>query len=191
MQPKRLRHDYRLTIDLFIYPKPFRDLRLIDEARYSLDIPNAGGSSDVSEALSMQYMHDKFGASDFIPEMDVPYWIDAKKCDYLMKIKGEYIGVSVTRAISYPFELDYTMEKARDLISRKLYGLIVARSCTSDGYEFAESILHVWCYNAKVASLIEAAHDAIVAEDKGQETYDQVHVICTICTYGYVYTNRP
>lgn len=177
---------------MFIYPNPFSDLHLVREARYSLDIPNAGGSSDVSEALSMQYMHNRFGARDFIPEMDVPYWIEYKMCDFLATFGNEWVGVSVTRAVPYPFDTgEYTLEKATNLLQRKLYGLIVAREAIMEDYGFSRSILHVWCYNSKIANLIEAAHNAIAVNDaKSHRTYDQVHVICTICPYKYVYTNR-
>lgn len=141
----------------------------------------------------MQYMHNKFGATDFIPEMDVPYWIEYKMCDFLMMLKGKWVGVSVTRAVpSYPFENgEFTFERARELLERKLYGLIVAREAVMEEYGFTESVLHIWCYSAKIASLVEAAHDSIVAENStNKETYDQVHVMCTVCSYEYVYTNR-
>lgn len=158
-----------------------------------MEIPNAGGSSDVSEAISMQYMHNKLGATAFIPEMDVPYWIEYKMCDYLMMLRGEWIGVSVTRAVPYPFETgEFTPSKARELLERKLYGLIVAREAIMEEYGFSRSILHVWCYNSKIASLIESAHDSIVKEEveQGQDTYDHVHVVCTVCPYEYIYSNK-
>jgi hypothetical protein len=151
-----------------------------------LEIPNAGGSSDISEALSMQYMYNRFGAADFIAEMDVPYWIDAKKCDFMMTVGSEWIGVSVTRAIPYPFNQDYTLERATELLKRKLYGLVVAKEAIMEEYGFSKSVLHIWCYNAKCAKMIQKAHALLITED----SYDQVHVICTINSCPFIYTNK-
>jgi hypothetical protein len=167
---------------------------MIPAARRSMDIPNAGGASNLSEALSMQYMYENMGCTDFIPEMEVAYYIEYKMCDYMMKDAqtGENVGVSVTRAVSYPFSIEYTIERARDLLYRKLYGLIVAKDCVDDGFEFYKSILHIWCYSELAALMIEQAHAEITAQDMaGERTYDDVHVICTICPAVYIYTNRP
>ncbi len=164
------------------------------EARHSLDVPNAGGSSGLSEALSMQYMHRRHGARSFVAEMEVPYWIEYKICDYLMLVdeKELYVGVSVTRAVPYPFGTLYTIERARELLKRKLYGLIVAQECVREDYGFHECILHVWCATREAADRINQAHMEIAASGTEESaTYDKVHVICTVCPHKYLYTNRP
>jgi hypothetical protein len=180
----------KVTMDKCTLPL---QIPLVPEAFHSMEIPNAGGSSDISEALSMQYMHDRLGATGFLAEMEVPYWIEYKICDYLMILNDEWVGVSVTRAVNYPFDQEYTMEKARTLLERKLYGLIVAKEAVMEDYGFDKCILHVWCYTERAAELIRTVYDEISIEDaaKGDPTYDQVYVMCTVCSSQFIYTNHP
>jgi hypothetical protein len=147
-------------------------------------LPNAGGNSSISEALSMQYMFQKYGTCHFVAEMEIEYWILGKMCDYLLVLKDENIGVSVTRAVKYPFDIEFTYEDAEMLLHRKLFGLISARNCVSDKHAFYRSILHVWCLSYNTASYVKTAFEQL------DNTYDNISVICTICTSMYVYTNR-
>ena len=166
---------------------------LHQDAQRSLEIPNAGGSSDISEALSMQYMFHMHGATSFVAEMEVPYWLEYKICDYLMKVRGreEYVGVSVTRAVPFPFYEPYTIERARELLQRKLYGLIVAQECVREDFGFSRCILHVWCSSKQAATQILLAHQEIVESGTDESlTYDDVELICTVCTSRYLYTNK-
>lgn len=181
--------DYKFTADRWDVPE-FRDVEFADTAKRSMEIPNAGGSSNISEALSMEYMTKKFGVTHFIPEMEVVYWCDACLCDFLMVLPDENVGVSVTRAVSYPFDSEFTMERARELLNRKLYKLMVARNAISEAQSFYRSVLHVWCYNEQVADRIRQAHEEMVKSDTDR-TYNDVHVICTVCEKLYIYTNRP
>jgi hypothetical protein len=206
--------EYAFFSDVCTFPD-FKDITFAAAARRSMDISNAGGSSELSEALSMQYMHMMFGLNDFIPEMEVAYYIDYKMCDYLIRLDAPVdgagssqdertekedqplsnnVGVSVTRAVSYPFGTPYTMEKARELLNRKLYGLVVARECVAEANPFQRAILHVWCYSSETAEMIRAAHGEMVAEDSAlpseQRTYDSVAVICSVCSQTFIYNNR-
>jgi hypothetical protein len=178
---------YLLTVDRCQFPE-FNSIAFLDIPRYSMEIPNAGGSSNKSEALSMQFMHYRFGATDFIPEMDVDYWIDYKMCDYLMSLHGENIGVSVTRAIAHPFDSPYTYDMALNLLDKKLYGLIVARNCISERHQFFRAILHIWCMHQQTATSLQQAYQEMVRRDT-TKTYDNVYVMCTICSHKYIYTN--
>lgn len=180
---------YLFTIDSCVFPN-FDRIALIDTPKRSLSIRNAGGSSEISEALSMQYMYYRFNASRFIPEMEVDYWIESKICDYLMRCNNENFRVSVTRAISYPFTQEFSYESALALLNKKLYGLIVARNSISDKHMFHRSILHIWCMTVGTAYNIKKAHDEIVRLDTNH-TYDNVFVICTVCPHVYIYNNRP
>lgn len=180
---------YLLTIDSCTFPN-FDQIAFIDTPRRSLSIKNAGGSSEISEALSMQYMYYRFNASRFIPEMEVDYWIESKICDYLMRCNNENFGVSVTRAVSYPFTQEFSYDSAFALLNKKLYGLIVARNSISDKHMFHRSILHIWCMTAHTAHNIRKAYDEIVRQDINR-TYDNVFVICTVCPHVYIYNNHP
>lgn len=185
MKHLRTPGDYEFTLDTFSTPD-----QLCDDAIRALEIPNAGGSSRISEALSVQYMYQKLGAHTFSLEMEISYWIEYKMCDFLMVDNtGENVGVSVTRACPYPFHDEYTAERASELLTRKLYGLIVARDCVSEEHSFQKSILHVWCMNIRVAERICEALEQIRSLEL-DKTYDGVHVICTVCQERQIYTNH-
>jgi hypothetical protein len=159
-------------------------------SKYSMEIPNAGGSSNISEALSMEYMAQVIGAKRFIPEMEVLYWIEASMCDFIMTDgQGENVGVSVTRAVRYPFNIEFTLDDARFLLNKKLYKLMVARNSISEEQSFFKSILHIWCHSKTAADNLEVAHSELIQSDT-EGTYENVHVICTVCDKQYIYTNR-
>lgn len=180
--------NYSFTIDKCIFPC-FSNVAFLDTPRRSLSIMNAGGSSEKSEALSMQYMFYRFGAIRFIPEMEVDYWIECKICDFIMNIGNENIGVSVTRAMSYPSNTDFTYDNAIILLNKKLYGLVVARNCVSDKHKFFRSILHIWCSTSIAAQQIKSAYYDIIKTDF-ECSYDNVYVICSICNNNFIYTNK-
>jgi hypothetical protein len=140
----------------------------------------------------MKYMYMRYHTTEFIPEMEVSYWIDCKKVDYLMfdKSLGEYVGVSVTRAVPYPWNTDYTLQQAETLLRKKLYGLVVARASVSDECGFSTSILHIWCYNKSAAINIRKAHELLMSGGSDTSTFETVSVVCTICDTQYIYTNR-
>ena len=176
---------YTFSIDICLFPE-FNSINFIPQAKHSMEIQNAGGSSEKSEALSMQYMSNMFGAKNFIPEMEVSYWIEYKICDFLMQIKNENIGVSVTRAFNYPFNSEFTYEKALWLLNKKLYGLIIARNCISKKHKFFRSILHIWCLNMQTANTLKKAFNEIIINDT-EKTYSSVYIICSICDQHCIY----
>jgi hypothetical protein len=108
-----------------LIPVPFKKLYLPKNARRSLTIPNAGGSSNLSEALSMYYMRNRFKGSGFVLETEMRYWINYKMCDFLVKIYGQRFGVSVTRAFGYPTPKHYTEESAYNLLIRSIHSHVV------------------------------------------------------------------
>lgn len=59
---------------------------------------NAGGSSEYSEALSIDLLAEKLGAQSVQLEMEVPYWFAGKMFDYVaIRQDGTSAAVSVTR----------------------------------------------------------------------------------------------
>lgn len=115
-------------------------------AKMSLTIPNAGGTSVRSEALSIHVMEGVFAATNVLCEMQVHYdghpW---SMVDYLCTIRGRRIGVSVFRAMVGPSEkrTAFTYEDAERLVRKKLKGLIVARNSMASEHRFNKCILHV------------------------------------------------
>lgn len=129
--------------------------------------PNAGGKSVVSEALSMEYMCRRFGAHDVITEMEVIYWSPAwKKVDYVCSVAGQRVGVSVTRCMAFGRNVFDTKEAMR-LMSKKLHGLVIARSGITPAQRYTSSILHCWCQTAEIA---EAARLAVIQLKKDEHS---------------------
>eukprot|EP00947_MAST-08B_sp_MAST-8B-sp1_P006431 g6431.t1 len=129
-------------------------------ASRSLFVPNAGGHSVISEAVSIEYMRRTRAALTVALEMEVGYkWSNWAMVDYCARIGGrEWVGVSVTRATGFPRACDFDRESADRLLRKKLYGLIVARRGISKRHGYKRSILHVIAESeGAVEHLCEAA----------------------------------
>lgn len=162
---------------------------LCDDAKKILDMPNAGGSSILSEALSMQILHDQYHATGVRTEMEIEYWSDWwKRCDYLTKINGENVAVSVTR-VAYAPGKEFTEEMAIQLFEKKLYGLVVARAglITETDESFFKSILHILCRSEKEVQILRTIYDRL-----SMELRSDIEVIITVVTgrTDLIFTNR-
>ncbi|KAG6553000.1 hypothetical protein Mapa_005337 [Marchantia paleacea] len=126
------------------------------DAQRVLHEPNAGGSSSISESLSVEYFARRFQARDIVTEMEVEYCMkNWKKVDYICTLYGERVGVSVTRAMSYPNPEQFSKDTAYKLLYKKLFGLVVARHGVKEKHNFSRCILHIWCETHSAAKLLE------------------------------------
>lgn len=157
---------------------------LCKSARKALVVKNAGGKSQVSEAVSIQFFAERFKAKRFILENDVEYWAPFKMVDYLCLIDDENVGVSVTRAMGYPNDEHFDESQAEKLLKRKLYGLVVSRNCTVKKHAFFKAILHIWCRSEEVAATLKTTFDKM-----DQTTYENVYLVVTVCQESCIYTN--
>lgn len=120
-----------------------------------LDEPNAGGSSDQSEAVSFAMLKVLFDAELVATEMKVKYeWSGTKKIDYLARARDLTLGVSVTRAYRHRGKFD--SEDAVELLCKKLHGLYLASRAVCDCHEWDIPVLHIWCSGESSANLIAA-----------------------------------
>mmetsp|Transcript_12538 Transcript_12538/g.18936 ORF Transcript_12538/g.18936 Transcript_12538/m.18936 type:complete len:245 (+) Transcript_12538:114-848(+) len=165
------------------------------QAQKVLDEPNAGGTSVVSEALSAEYMVRRFGAQDIVTEMAIQYWFpNWKKIDYIATIFGGRVGISVTRAMGYPYASDFKMEDAVRLCQKKLNGLVVARAGISPAFSYERSILHCWCQTQEISNMMYIAFHEMIARDKIENStcptlVGSITLILTVCdTISGVYT---
>lgn len=77
------------------------------------------------QSLSMEYFSRRFQARDVVTEMEVEYrCMNWKKVDYICTLYGERVGVSVTRAMSYPNPAAFKPDEAYRLLYKKLFGLV-------------------------------------------------------------------
>lgn len=160
------------------------------EASGSLDVINAGGKSDVSEALSIQYFLSVFGATNFIYEKQIDYYIEYKMVDFICNIGYRRVGISVTRAMKYPHPDLFTFGDARNLLQKKLYGLIVARNAVNDCHTFYKSVLHIWCQTPHIAFLLREAYSRLDIDDYGLDVRGVVILALTICNTPEIYHNN-
>lgn len=160
------------------------------DALRSLTVENAGGKSEVSEALSMQYFHERFGASQFLLEREVEYWCVYKMVDFVCTIAKTRIGVSVTRAMGFPTPDHFDAESALHLLRKKLYGLIVARNAVDKKHRFFKSILHIFCQTPHIAALLREAYAGLDVNDFGLNIKGAVILRLTVCVDPRVYQNR-
>lgn len=151
--------------------------QLGSEARKVINEPNAGGSSWISEALSVEVLNRCLGACDVVTEMQVEYFFsNCKKVDYVARLPGrsgrrsDRCGVSVTRAMGFPSESNFSLEDANHLLLKKLQGLVVARSCISEAHSFTQSLLHVWCASNRIAELVRQAAETMLSDFPGGES---------------------
>jgi hypothetical protein len=157
-----------------------------DEAMSVLTTQNAGGSSELSECISMQIMYNQFGARGVKTEMEVKYWNDHwKRCDYVTRF-GENkhkTAVSVTRAMTRRKDIEFTRQMAGQLFVKKLSGLVSARSGMND-YQtgFDNCILHVLCTSDKDANTLWEAYYAMnqCLDEKKCDIFDGISVVVTI-----------
>eukprot|EP01098_Paradermamoeba_levis_P005469 TRINITY_DN229_c0_g1_i2.p1 TRINITY_DN229_c0_g1~~TRINITY_DN229_c0_g1_i2.p1 ORF type:complete len:341 (-),score=117.04 TRINITY_DN229_c0_g1_i2:123-1145(-) len=120
--------------------------------RLALD-PNAGGNSVWSEVYSFEVLQRAFGAELVKTEMEIEYWPEgSKKTDYICKIGGQLVGVSVTRAMK--FKGEFTEEDAMKLLTKKLFGIQQSTQNVSREYNWKKQILHTWSQNAQTTKLL-------------------------------------
>ena len=172
-----------------LYLISFKGIQLVGEAYRSLTIENAGGNSVYSEAISIQYFEKIWKARDIILEMEVSYWIKYKMVDYICSIQGNRIGVSVTRAMSYPEPSHFTYKDAVKLLRKKIYGLIVSRSSVVKSQRFYKSVLHIFCQTEQIAQFLHKAYISFDEEDFNLQVKSDIIVILTISSQPELYSN--
>ena len=166
-----------------------------DEAQKILREPNAGGASVVSEALSAEYMARRFGARDIVTEMAIQYWFpNWKKIDYIATFFGGRVGISVTRAMGFPYATDFDMEDAIRLCEKKLNGLVIAKSGISPACRYERSILHCFCQTEEISNLMLIAFNEMIQRDKMEHPNcptleGSITLILTVCDIREVYTD--
>jgi hypothetical protein len=121
--------------------------------------PNAGGSSKLSEAFAVEVLTRCELASLLKTEMEIVYTDPAGKLtDELVQIQGYKIGVSVTRAVGYPFDAPYTVAQAKALLDKKLQGVLDSTANVSTADRWQKQILFVLAYAQEHADAIQAAY---------------------------------
>jgi hypothetical protein len=107
---------------------------------------NAGGSSLLSEVFAFELLARCEGAPLLKTETEVEYDAEGAITDLLVQIDDAKIGVSVTRAVGFPFEAPYTAEQARALLDEKLADIVESSANVSDEDRWRKQILAVLAF---------------------------------------------
>ncbi|KAG0179961.1 hypothetical protein DFQ28_003550 [Apophysomyces sp. BC1034] len=128
-------------------------------ARRMLRSPNAGGSSVLSEALSIELLARLFGMDLVKTETELTYRYRGRPItDYacrpprLVTRANDTLGVSVTRAVAY--KRRYTKQDATHLLTKKLQGILQSTENIINP-KFDKQILHVWAESGANADLVK------------------------------------
>lgn len=123
------------------------------------DEGNLGGSSLLSEVMSFDVLARCEGVSLLKTESEIIYDDDGgPKTDLLIDSGGVQVGVSVTRAVAFPFDDPYPAEAATVLLEDKLAGVLASTDNVSPADAWPKQILHILAYAPMHADVLEAAY---------------------------------
>jgi len=106
--------------------------------------PNAEGNSLVSETISLEILHRLLNVERVSTEMEVTYkYSNWKIVDFIVKTAEKNVGVSVTRAMTFPDPDAFDADRASALLTKKIFGLVLARRSACEKDAFNSCILHV------------------------------------------------
>ena len=148
--------------------------------------PNAGGSSGFSEIFAFEELASCETATLMHTETEISYDVDGKITDLEVWLGGEKIGVSVTRAQTYPLGTPYTVSAARTLLNKKLGDIKMSTANVSDADQWRKQILAILAWDTQAADTFADAWAMVDASVKA----DTLVVITT--TEGddtFIYTN--
>lgn len=118
---------------------------------------NAGGSSIASEVFSFEVLNRCDMAILLKTETEVVYDVQGKITDLLVSVDALKVGVSVTRAVSFPRDTPYTAMTAQNLMDKKLADILVSSANVAAQDAWKKQILHVLVDRSEHVPVLEAA----------------------------------
>lgn len=149
---------------------------------------NAGGSSVLSEAFAFEMLSRCESASLLKTETFIEYDVEGSLTDFLAEIDSEKIGVSVTRAVAFPFEDPYQVSQATELLSDKLIDVQESTANVALVDRWQKQILAVLAYSPGHADAIAEAWMQLDSETRADTV---VHVMVTNGSDDFIYCNGP
>jgi hypothetical protein len=148
--------------------------------------PNAGGSSGLSEAFAFEELARCEQATLLKTETEIVYATTGKITDLEVSMMGHKIGVSVTRAVAFPFGDPYTVDAATTLIQRKLQDIQTSSADVSAADKWDKQILAVLAWDDAAADSVTQAWTALDAATKADTL-----VVITVTNGAdmFIYTN--
>ena len=151
-----------------------------------INTPNAGGNSLLSEVFALEQLTRCEGATLLATETEIVYSTPGKITDFEASIQGEKIGVSVTRAETYPLGQTYTLQAATTLITRKLDDIQTSTKDVSPGDKWDKQILAILAYDDQAADTMAQAWTML---DDATRADTLVVITTTDGDDTFIYTN--
>ncbi|XP_052681551.1 AAC-rich mRNA clone AAC4 protein-like isoform X1 [Crassostrea angulata] len=136
---------------------------LSDDARQIIQVTNAGGNSEISEAISYEIFYRYRCAKLVMTENEIENHLDGGPLvDYVCEIHSKVVAVSVTRAMN---------KNAKDLLKRKLDGIAAAtekqkQKLHKSNEKWERLILHVWVQNEEIAKIVSEDATELLKEPR-------------------------
>lgn len=162
-----------------------RDLLTPGGRKIMLD-GNAGGSSIYSELFAYEWLARCELATLLKTETEIVYDVVGKKADLLVELDGRKVGVSVTRAQSFPLEQPYELSAAITLIDRKLDDIQLATAQVSAADRWSKQMLVILAYDLQHAQVAMQAWNQLDAATRDDTI---VIVVVTSGDDTFIYTN--
>lgn len=171
-----------VVVTKYFSSKELKKMQLTVGGYRLLTVPNAGGSSVISEVLSFEVLNRCFSAKLKKTEMEVSYFpLGGSITDYTCELFHNTVAVSVTRAMK--FQGDYCLDDAQRLLNKKLRGII--QSTRNSLEKWSKQILHVWSISQQVTRTLLQAYDTIEPETKA----NTIVMITTAENADYIFSN--
>jgi hypothetical protein len=151
------------------------------------ETPNAGGSSGLSEIFAYEELARCEHATLLKTETEIVYDTTGKITDLEVTMGQTKIGVSVTRAQTYPLGNPYTLDIATPLIMRKLNDIKMSTANVSAADRWTKQVLAVLAYDSQTAGVVEQAWTMLPADVKADTI---VVVTATDGDDEFIYTNQ-
>lgn len=146
---------------------------------------NLNSGSLYSEIFAYEVLYRCEEATLLLTEGEVTYDNpNGKKTDLVVLIEGVRVGVSVTRAVGWPRDAEWTVAQAVDLLEDKLADVPLAADNASDSDAWARSALHVIAYSPDHALAVENGLAELDSATRGDTI---VFVTATNGDDGFIY----
>ena len=139
---------------------------LSDGGQTIMNTPNAGGSSEESEAIAYEVLYRCELAGLLKTETEITYEPPSStKTDFLVDVDGLQIGVSVVRA--FAFMTEYTVQDALDKMTEKLLDIQESSAHVQAPDTWEKQILAVIAEKPENATAVQTALGMIDAATRG------------------------
>eukprot|EP01080_Neovahlkampfia_damariscottae_P007955 gene7955-12422_t len=150
------------------FEQSLSNMNFSEGSKRMMNVPNAGGSSNVSEIISFEFLKLYCQAELEKTEMEINYFpYGSKITDYSVKIGNEVFGVSVTRAFDFRGSEYYTESAATHLLQKKLNGIYWSSKNVVKSDEWKKQILHVFVPDDVSAKIVKRAYKKLKSREKG------------------------